>query len=342
MDDHKRKNNRGFTLVELLVVIGIIALLIAILLPALSKARSQARTVACGANLRSILQGMQLYVAQNKGYFPGGANSSGAFLLAPGASFNDNNCPEVCHIWDWQSPIALMQGIEFERGGTMAQRSDRFARLNAFPAFRCPENDVLMTPFSSTGAGTVYLNSYTTAAVFQYTRFQSGTSGQTGKQYARSDYAVPPGYAPKITSVANASRKIYIADGGRYTNAKGDGPDYDFAYDGGFGGIYSDVGAWSSFSASWDRAAAPGNGTPGRDARLFAFRHGNRKAGGQADSYRFNAGFFDGHVETLGDLQGSDPAMWMPTGTEVPNASSQVYPDVNSTYIRGSGTYVAP
>lgn len=60
----------GFTLVELLVVIGIIAVLIGILLPSLNRAREQARSTYCLANLRQLGIGMQLYRQYNKDYYP--------------------------------------------------------------------------------------------------------------------------------------------------------------------------------------------------------------------------------------------------------------------------------
>ena len=66
-----RTPSAGFTLVELLVVIGIIALLISILLPTLSKARESAVAVQCMANLRQIAAADQMYVNQYNWHMPG-------------------------------------------------------------------------------------------------------------------------------------------------------------------------------------------------------------------------------------------------------------------------------
>lgn len=69
------RSRSAFTLVELLVVIGIIALLIGILLPSLSRAREQANSAACLSNLRQLGLAMIQYTNEHKGWFPRAAAS---------------------------------------------------------------------------------------------------------------------------------------------------------------------------------------------------------------------------------------------------------------------------
>lgn len=70
MDTVVQSRKSAFTLVELLVVIGIIAVLISLLLPALNRARDQAQRVNCMAHLQQIGQAMIMYAGQSKGLFP--------------------------------------------------------------------------------------------------------------------------------------------------------------------------------------------------------------------------------------------------------------------------------
>jgi prepilin-type processing-associated H-X9-DG protein len=68
-------------LVELLVVIGIIAVLISVLLPALGKARAQAQVVACKSNLRQLVLATQMFAQEHKGYLPKAENNAAAVVM---------------------------------------------------------------------------------------------------------------------------------------------------------------------------------------------------------------------------------------------------------------------
>src|SRR4051794_10092785 len=76
----------AFTLVELLVVIGIIAVLISALLPALNRARQAANSIDCQARLRQMGQALQIYAVNNKGVVPWGVIDHTAF-------WTDNTLP---------------------------------------------------------------------------------------------------------------------------------------------------------------------------------------------------------------------------------------------------------
>src|SRR6476659_3055958 len=65
---HPSETKRGFTLIEILVVIAIIAILAALLLPALSSAKSKARRVSCINHLKQLAAGSHMYAADNEGW----------------------------------------------------------------------------------------------------------------------------------------------------------------------------------------------------------------------------------------------------------------------------------
>jgi prepilin-type N-terminal cleavage/methylation domain-containing protein/prepilin-type processing-associated H-X9-DG protein len=122
----RRPHRHAFTLVELLVVIGIIAVLIGILLPTLAKAREQGNTVKCASNLRTIGQGIAAYLIDNKNTYPA------AYIYAGMAINNGVQTPGAADngYLHWSS---FLYGDKSKQGQKTAYLS-----TSGWDAFTCP------------------------------------------------------------------------------------------------------------------------------------------------------------------------------------------------------------
>ncbi len=138
----------AFTLVELLVVIGIIALLISILLPVLGKARKRANDVGCKSNLRQIVLAMVMYAGDNHGAMPnyGYTDSTGNLIpYDPATAATDPNNPNP-GIWS-ETLHGYLNGPKRNAAAGLANNYYLGASF-----LRCPE----ATPFEGSNAYTFW------------------------------------------------------------------------------------------------------------------------------------------------------------------------------------------
>ena len=165
---------RGFTLVELLVVIGIIAVLIAVLMPALQRAREQALQVQCLSNMRQIGLAFIMYTNNNKQFYP-----------RPAA----NSIPEDWIYWERWIPTRPFQDGQIAK--MMGERTSE-------AVFRCPSDD-MDTHLARNGPDPRYPYSYTVNYLICC---------------LPPAYGAGPGIGPTLrtTQVMNSSMKILLID----------------------------------------------------------------------------------------------------------------------------------
>lgn len=271
---HLTHTRRGFTLVELLVVIGIIALLISILLPSLNKARESAKSVQCLSNLRQIGITMQMYVLENKGVLPFGYWSGGP-------TFDTFTAKET----EWTNLLITLYGVD---GATYQDNADNggFEAISR-EVFKCPsaESGTAPTQYSAHPRLMPYLD------------------------LPDPDPSASSGMKPyKIARISDSSSTLLVADaslrpmvgGGLTWGAQSTLRRLDWLLPDGFRGYESDPYMLEPLARNipdfFDRNVSAGPNVDGVDnAGNLRFRHGSQESNNMGG--RANILFVDGHAD---------------------------------------------
>jgi general secretion pathway protein G len=267
METHMTRPRNAFTLVELLVVIGIIAVLVAILLPALGSARRQANTVKCASNLRQIGQAFIMYAGDNKGMIVNPVEYD--------ASFNPTTV-------FWHQRLSFYMNRKSQRGSQPGQ-------TELSEVIRgCPEFE-----------GALNTNSTPSTDKIGY-----GMARRLRTPESRTRYHMPAGSAPSnittpsgINGPASAA-ELAPTDGTTYFPppwkvSQLKRPSNRI--------IFGD--SWNTFLdppiAGWDLTSSAANAQSGDVGRHSKVRQVPATSDTRYGSMRANYAFVDGHVETL-------------------------------------------
>lgn len=269
---HRNERSRGFTLVELLVVIGIIAVLISILLPALSRARASAQSVACKSNLRQLVLATHMFANEHGGYIPKAENNGSPRMQGWNVRLGTRwEFPE--NMWSWQ--FAIYKYLNKSKG-----------------AFQCPTdtearnrytwNDAMTNLGGEKGDSDNFAGSYRMNWSNEILESANATPPSLSTNYNGTIMT-----SPKLSQIKPPERSIIYCDG---TSTYADGVSFQGT------GDYNHLNMKNQPDGTVNlRQTNPFN---------VAYRRHSRTTGSYADPQNISRGmanyaFMDGHVETL-------------------------------------------
>ncbi len=334
-----RPGQAGFTLIEVLVVVAIIALLLSILLPSLKQARDQAQSAVCKANLGQMTRAENGYQTEHKGWMPGSPLTTGfwwaksgqniwhPFITHPTAGrFNRF----VIEWFDFATPLrAQNQGRSTipaaQSAATVTATQGLIWKLATEEPFHCPANKQIATPYNGSGPQIKAVSYLSTQNMM---RGGPGFYAEAGGRGYLADpnsigqspnwEVVPPtAYMPRHERAGRESMKVFAADGLRfYAGDDATGPTITYNVR-----PAEAKGTMTGESPAKGGFTDPAHAREYRMARRFSYRHG--------DNNQINAGFLDGHVEMLNVDYRSDPfrgssvhpKYWYPSGSVVKDPS---------------------
>ena len=317
-----RRGRGGFTLVELLVVVAVIALLIGVLLPALAGARASGQQAQAANNIRQMLIGLTAWSTENDLLIPGINTTGSEYDGLPNTDVLDRSPVRAAQNWDWLSNSLAQDGLPNRRLPRMAALFSEYGdptvgqELTATDLTGLESDEV--EQLESELGGSITAPSYFMPMGFQYAGETIDAGGGDIRQWGapspeREAVSLPENWFPRLTSIGQESLKVAVADGAvrldpsRTIDA---GPFADPTQTENYGLFGMAPPTWTD---SPNYAAEPGRVE-------LAYRHNGR----------MNAGFFDGHLELLEPDESQEPKLWYPKGsvyegTNTPEAVDRRY-----------------